>query len=260
MLISEIISELRKDTPWVNYDKTRDVYLVKNDDLDVDKIGVCWTASMQVLNRAVEEGIHLIISHENFLYVEGTMLYKGYIEARERKIALCKEHNITVYRFHDGWDVFPEYGINDMLCKVIDLTFEKREPLSFYSYANVDNMPVKEVAQKIARALAPYGSDHVEVLGNVDKQVHRVCIGTGAILDLPSMMKGEPDCLVLADDGSCNWIEHHWCLDNDIAVILYHHSVNEMPGIDGMKQYLDKKFRDIETLRLKEGFVYTSAK
>ena len=260
MKINEIIEGIRKDTFWVNYDLTRDVILANPQDLEVDRIGVCWVANWNVLKKAAEQDIHFIISHENFLYVEGTAIYSGYIKAREEKRQFCQEHGITVYRLHDGWDQFPEYGVCDQLGKVIGLPFEPREVKNYHQFADVTGMTAGQIAHQIASALAPYGSDHVDLLGDPDQAVTRLAIGVGAISRLPEMLANGADCVVLADDGSCNWIEHQWCLDHNIPVILFHHSVNEMPGMDGMVDYLREKFPGIEPVRLTEGFKYTCVK
>ncbi|MBR0385599.1 MAG: Nif3-like dinuclear metal center hexameric protein [Erysipelotrichaceae bacterium] len=262
MKIKEIIEEIKKEANWVNYSLTRDVILANpQDDLDVDRIGVCWVATYKVLQEAARQGIHFIIGHENFLYVEGTAIYRGYLEDREKKRQLCLQHGITVYRLHDGWDQFPQYGVCDQLGKVLGFPFAPRPVKEFHQYADLQpEMTVKEVAHQIATSLAPYGADYVEVLGDTEKTVHRLAIGVGAISRVPEMNDKGADCFVLADDGCSNWIEQQWCLDNDIPVILFHHSVNEMPGIDGMAQYITDRFPGITPVRLHEGFRYTCIK
>lgn len=258
MKIQHIIDWLESRAPWVNYHKTRDIVYCGDTDKDVNTVGVCWVATRRALQQAANFSIHFIISHENFLYEESTNPYEGIREARKWKLDFCKEHDITVYRCHDNWDCFPDYGISDSYAKAIDLPFGKRIG-AYYHFADV-KMTAKEAAQKVADGLKPYGCDGVEILGNPDKQVHRIAIGTGAVSRFDFMHGNGADCMVLADDGSNNWIEFQWCLDNEIPVIICHHSVNEIPGMAVMADYLASQLYEVSFVKLDEGYRFTTVK
>lgn len=261
MKIIELIEDFKKDVTWVNYNFTRDQILAGDENLEVSKIGVCWVATKKVLEEAKEKGVNFIISHENFLYVEGTSIYGGYIKSRKEKKKFCQENGIVVYRLHDGWDQFPVYGVSDKLAESLKLNFEKREIKEFNQLCHInEEMTAREIAEKFAEAFAPYGCDYVEVLGNADKKIKTLAIGVGAATNIPQMHVMGADCVMLADDGGNNWIEQQWLLDNDIPAIICHHSINEMAGIDGMQQYFSKKYPEYEVIRLNEGFKYTLVK
>lgn len=261
MLVKDIINDIKSIAYWVNYNNTRDRLLVGNENNEVHKLGVCWVATKKVLEEAKKQGIDFIISHENFLYVEGTHIYTGYYDAKQEKIKFCNENNITVYRLHDGWDLFPEYGVADELAKLMNIKFEPREIKSFVQIADINKtMSIKEIAQRIANGLSKYGCDYVEILGNKDQLINRLAIGVGAATDLASMEIMGADAFVLSDDGSNNWIEQQYCLDKNIPVILFHHSTNEMAGIDGMKEYFSNRYPNLEIVRLFEGYEYTLIK
>lgn len=257
LYIDKIIEEIKKEATWVDYSQTRDVILT-GDNKEVNKIGVCWVATKEALEEAKKQDIHFIIDHENFLYLEHTHMWQGYFQARQDKIKFCKENDITVYRLHDGWDMFPKFGVADSLNHLTGLPFEERVINSYHTKAYInETLTVREIAQKYANALAGYGSNHVEILGDPDYKVKVFATGVGAATHLPEMIKMGADCVMLADDGGTNWIEHQWCLDHHIPIILLHHSVNEMPGMDGMVEYLRNKFPNLEVYRLHEGFKYT---
>lgn len=261
MKVKDIINDIHSVTPFVNYDNTRDRILVGNKENDVHKLGVCWVATKKVLDEAKKQGIDFIITHENFLYVEGTHIYTGYFDAKQEKIKFCLENKITVYRLHDGWDLFPEYGVADRLAKLMNINFEPRDIKSFVQIANINKtMTVLDIANKIANGLKEYGCDHVDILGDKNQLVNKLAIGVGAATDLPTMELMGADCFVLADDGSNNWIEQQYCLDKNYPVILFHHSTNEMAGIDGMKDYFFSKYKDLEVIRLTEGYKYNLVK
>ena len=255
--ISDVVSMFRKEAYWVNDQNTRDVFLTKEKDRDIAKIGVCWVLSRQALREAVSKEVHFVISHENFLYLESTQLWKGYRESRKEKLEICEEHDITVFRLHDAWDTFPEYGVADSLNRISGIAFEKRDTPSLISHAGINEaMSVREIAGRYAKELAAYGGECVEILGDPEHKVRNLASGVGAATPIEEMAKYHADCMVVSDDGARNWAEHQWCLDNDVSLIILHHSVNEMPGMDSLKTYLEMKYPGLEIIRLKEGFRY----
>ena len=259
MKIQDIINHLQERSPWVDFSKTRDIVYCGDTGNDTDKVGVCWVATRRVLEEAARKGITFIITHENFLYQESTSPYLPLLESRRWKLDFCRQNGITVYRCHDIWDRFPQYGISDTFASIIDLPFEERDVRSFYHYANVQ-MSARQVAQKLADALMPYSCENVELLGNPEAAVHRVGIGTGAITSFEEMHRNGCDCIIVTDDGSNNWIDFQFCLDNGISLIICHHSSSEIPGMDQLDDYLRQQFPQVEFFRLYEGYRFTCIK
>lgn len=257
MKIQMIIDHLQSHTPWVDYRKTRDLVLFGETDREVQKVAVCWVATMKVIKECINRDIHFIITHENFLYQESTDPYKSIKELRDKKLSLCLQHQITLYRCHDGWDQFPEYGIADSLARITGIKFLERQISSFYHYANIQNESVAELAKKLADALKPHGCAYVEILGNPQQKVTKLGMGVGAETNSQKMALENVDCMILADDGITNWIDLQWCLDADIPCILCHHSTNEMEGIRGMEKYLNQTFPECTFIKLDEGFHFT---
>lgn len=261
MKIIELIEDFKKNVTWVNYNFTRDQILAGDENQEVKKIGVCWVATRKVLEEAKEKGINFIISHENFLYVEATSMYSGYLKSRNEKKKFCQENGIVVYRLHDGWDQFPEYGVCDSLAKSLGLDFEPRDIRSYNQICRVnEKYTVRQLAEKFSDALSPYGCDYVEVLGDPERKVANFAIGVGAATNIAQMHLMGADCVMLADDGGSNWVEQQWLLDNEFAAIICHHSTNEMAGIDGMQKYFSQHYPEYEVIRLHEGYQYTLIK
>ncbi len=255
MKIQEIINFLRKDSYWYDHRYSCDHILIGRNDLEVDKVYVCWVATLKVIRQAIENDVHFIISHENCFYKEGTTLPYNIRKFKQIKKELCEKNNITIYRCHDGWDRFPKYGVCDTLNAKCGFNFVREKTTDFHSYADVDEKySAKEIAQKIADALRNYGSDHVEVFGNEEKKVKRLGIGVGAISDTSWMYNKECDCMVLADDGYTNWIDLQWAIDAEIPCIIYHHSINEKPGIEHMAEYLKENIAGCKFTYIDEGY------
>lgn len=256
MLISEIIHHFEEKAYWVNYNCTRDVLLFGDHARDVSRVGVCWVATNQVLKQAAAQHIHFIITHENCFYLEQTALPKALYNERKNKQRFCQEHEITIYRCHDAWDQFPLYGVADTLAASINIKFEPREIHSFYNIAEVD-MNVETVAHHVALALKPYGAGYVEVLGDTKQRVHKIVMGVGAETSAAKMALLDGDLFICSDDGTKNWVDLQYCVDKEIPMILFHHSVNECPGLQNMANYLNKVFPSCEFVKLAEGFNFS---
>ena len=258
MIGQDIINHLNQQGSWVDFDKTRDIVLFGDPNREITKIGVCWVATIPAIESAIQNGVNFIISHENCFYEESTSPRAALLEARKAKMDLLAKHRICVFRCHDVWDRIPEFGVADRWSKAIDLVFESRPVNSYYSYANFKPTPVSDLAKKVAAALKPYGQDSVTVLGDPNQVVSRLAIGTGAITDIFTMIKGGAQCFVTTDDGINNWIASQYCVDFNLPMIIVHHSISEMPGLAGMLEYLRLNIKDIETLYLPENYHYTA--
>lgn len=254
MKIKEVIAHLQTQGTWVNWDKTRDVVLYGKTDKEITKMGVCWVATKDVVKQAQALGINFIISHENMFYEQTTSPTRQLLESAEEKKELLDAGDITVYRCHDVWDMMPKYGVADVWSKDIGLDFEPRVINSYNSYANVTNMTLKEVAQKVADAVGKYGQEGIQVFGDLNREVHRVAIGTGAATNIFSMQKEHPDVCVASDDGVTNWIAVQWCIDNDMPLILVNHAACEIGGLMHMVDYMHEVFPELSVQYLKEDY------
>lgn len=256
MKINEVISFLNENAEWVDFNYTRDVVLFGDPNQKVKKVGVCWVATLPAIEQAIKSGVNFIISHENCFYEEGTMLPKELLEARKVKENLLEKHNICVYRCHDVWDMKPDVGVSDTWASIIGLPFVQRDLRSYNSFAYFESMSVEAIAKKIAAALASFGQSYVEVVGDVNKSVKSLGIGTGAATDVFALVRKNVECVVLSDDGSNNWIAGQYCIDRGTPLILVHHSVCEIPGIKTMVTYLKGRFTDLPVEYLDEGYKY----
>ena len=257
MRVRKIINFLRKDTYWYDHSCSCDHILVGDDNLAVDEVYVCWVATMSVIKKAIEHDVHFIISHENCFYKEGTTLPQNIRESKNIKKELCEKNNITIYRCHDGWDRFPKYGVCDTLNEKCGFNFLREKVEDFHSYSDIDEKyTVKEIAQKVANALNDYGCNYVELFGDENKKIKRLGIGVGAISNTAWMYNKYCDCMILADDGYTNWIDLQWAIDNNISCIIYHHSINEKPGIENMANYLNENISDCKFVYIDEGYSF----
>lgn len=257
MKIKKIIETLTAGASWVDYNETRDIMLFGDDELDVDKIGVCWVATNQAIEQAVEKGIHFIISHENPFYHMTTGPKRLAHLSVEKKRGRLQENGIHVYRCHDLWDKIPEVGVADVWAKRLGYDF-KRETSSYIQHAVIEETTVRELAVHVAEALKPDGENGVYIFGRPDKKVSAIGMGTGAATDIFKMLDGAPcDVCIVADDGISNFYQAQYAIDNDLPLIVVNHACCEIAGIRSMADYLKGRFPELGVSYLEEGYTIT---
>lgn len=105
MKIKEAIELIKKyHQPFVWNENTRDKLLIGDDNIECS--GICTTccATYEVMQKCVQKGINLIISHEGIFYnyEKNEDIYLCENEVVKRKIEFASENNIVVWRDHDA--------------------------------------------------------------------------------------------------------------------------------------------------------------
>lgn len=240
--VEDIINFLQPDVEWVDYGNTRDQLLLGNRNFSANKIMVCWVATTKLIELAVREKYDMIVTHENFLYTESTKYQEVIYRNREYKKKLLQESNISVYRCHDLWDLFPKIGVKDKWIETIIANKQiiKRKDMDFYSFIEFEHATeFKVLAQNIAQEIKDESQNGVQIIGDVRTKIKKVGIGTGAITNVVEMLRySDVDCLVVTDDGINNWIDVQLAMDSEINLIIVNHYSSEARGIACLAEYL----------------------
>lgn len=241
MQVKEIIQILEKQGYWVNWDKTRD-HLIHGDlSQSVNRIGVCWMATFQVIQEAQEKGIDFLITHENPFYMASTQPNTLALMAAERKKQLLSKLGISVYRCHDVWDCIENVGVSDMWANRLGFSFDKRQPGSYNHFAEIKPMTAIDLCTHVAHCLVEDGQNGAWLFGRKDKVIRRLAIGTGAATDVWSMLKEDVDAVIVSDDGVKTFSEGQYLLDHDKAMIMVSHAPSEIAGIKAMAVWLQSQ-------------------
>lgn len=246
MKIKEIINYLENQGEWVNRDCTRDHILYGGDMIEVQTVMVCWVATLEVIRKAIDKNCHFIITHENPFYISSTSLPTLFINAQQEKKELLKEHQITIYRCHDLWDLYPKYGVRDKWAETLQMKFKETSQQSFTMVSENFTMTVNQLANHIVKCVAPYYEYGVQVIGDQSQTVHCLGIGTGACTDILDMYKKGADVCLVTDDGINNWGYTQWAVDHHIPLIIVNHLTSEAAGLEGLCIYLSQQFPNIE--------------
>lgn len=249
----DIITHLEQQGTWVHWDKTRDYVLYGEANKQIERVGVCWVATIPAIKQAIEQDIQFIISHENPFYQMDTALPTMVRKSVEEKKNLLQEHDICIYRCHDVWDKIADVGVADVWAKRLGFSCE-RSLDSYIQHASIAPIKVSELAKHIAHVLHQDGENGVYVFGDTQKIVSNVGLGTGAATNIFDMLKKPCDVVIVSDDGINNYYQGQYVIDQEIPMIVVNHAGCEIAGLKSMAKYLQKEFPQISCKYLFEGY------
>lgn len=242
---------------WVDWDNTVDKILVGNPDTKITGITVSWMPTLDSLIRASELGCNLFVTHEP-LYIsdpdETRLIDLG--DPWVTKKAWIHENNLVIYRCHDFWDDYPDVGIHGSWAKWLGFNEKPLASEKYYEVHSVEGVSLGELAEMILEKVKPLGQRVVHVIGDLNKEVQRVALGTGAITNYRRMHALGADVLILTDDGTRLWESGQWAHDGGASLILVNHATAEEPGMITLADYIRGIFPDVRVEHIPTGCLY----
>lgn len=245
MRIQAIIDVLEAQGEWVDRRRTRDHVLHGSTDADIQEVGICWVATTSVIEHAASRGIHFLISHENPFYLSGTGLASSVLKSQAQKRELLNRYEMTVYRCHDLWDLYPGYGVRDRWVRTLGFGDAELNE-GYISIVRDVELTGSDVMHRVVQAIEPYDEHGVEVIGDTNRVVHTIGVGTGACTDIVAMVDLGADACIVTGDGIKNWADVQWAMDQGVLLVVVNHMTSEMPGMYGMQEYLAKEFPKLQ--------------
>lgn len=158
---------------------TCDGLIAGDENKEVARAATCFKLTAEILEKAIEEKIDMIITHEP-TFSRGDRREDA-TGIDEKKWNMLDESGITLYRFHDhAHDTEPDY-IHEGFIRELDLKIHRkfdRECLGVCRYELAEQMTVRELGVRIGKRL---GIPSVRVVGRDDFVLHNICLGLGAI-------------------------------------------------------------------------------
>jgi hypothetical protein len=93
-------------------------------------------------------------------------------------------------------------------------------------------------------------------VGNPNRRVSKIALGTGAITNYRTMVQMEADVLVLTDDGTRLWESGQWAEDSDIPIIVVNHATAEEPGMRTLAAFIQKQYPKMKVKAIERGCLY----
>lgn len=153
---------------------------VKAGDLDTPVTGIATTfsATMDVLQRAVARGANLIVAHEPTFYDHlDETAWLGSDPVLETKLDYIRKHKLVVWRFHDHWHHAPGQPDGVLKGMVAGLGWEEFQSSTTPYFFTVPEIRLEDLARQVKRRL---GIRTLRVVGDPDLKVRRVGFAPGA--------------------------------------------------------------------------------
>jgi len=279
MKAKDLREHMQKVGTWVKWERTWDRFLEGDPESEVTGIAVSWMATFSTLEKALEARCNLFVTHEPLSTAVldkdgklvggtclpsfqrmGTLIYLDKNDAWVRKKKWLDETEMVVYQCHDFWDDFPEIGIHGAWADWLGFTGKPVAAKRFYEVHEVGNIAFGELAEKILWRVKSLGQDVIHVVGDLNKKVSRIAIGTGAITNYREMYSMGADVLLLTDDGTGLANSGQWSLDSDIPLIIVNHAASEEPGMRTLARYIQEKFPEVPVIEVPVGCIYKTIK
>ena len=180
MKINEVIQKIEKwHEPFEKREgfPGRDGVLWGDPDVECTGIAVTVVASFEVLEKAKEKGLNLVITHESIFYGEKD----NYPEIYKEKQKYIEENHMVVYRDHDrmhgnGMPFFPVRKTNDYIFYGIMMELGWKE----YQVENPMKPVCYEIPETDAGTLAndlmeAFGVTGMRVVGDLNAKIRKVC-------------------------------------------------------------------------------------
>lgn len=227
----ESIAPFDTAAPWDNAG-----LLVGDPDSDVSKALICLDVTDSEVNEAVSENAQLIISHHPVIF----KVQKNFLRGNPAYDAAL--HGISVISAHTNLDKAPG-GVNDILCKVLELDFEKVEHPVAEGFLNIGKLSKETDAARFAEFIRMKLGGAVSYCDG-GKKLTKVGVLSGSGTDFID------DALKLGCDGFVTGdASYHDFLDakaKGLSLFAAGHFETEVVVADVLAQKLRQKFMDTE--------------
>lgn len=146
---------------------------------EINKIGVCFKLTAELVDKAVAAGVDMIITHEPTFATASTICEVSGIDAL--KAELINKSGMAVYRFHDHAHHREDDYIHAGFIRSLGLKTKHKYPiesLGVRRYELDEQLTTRELATRIRDIL---GVDPVRIVGRDDYPLKTVCLGLGGV-------------------------------------------------------------------------------
>lgn len=232
MLVKELMELLI--APVGKLAHTVDGIIIGDGNEEVRAIGTTFICSYEVIEKAIDKGINVIISHESIYYQHHDNYTQfGDSKVIEQKLELLRKHNIQVIRFHDYAHRYDPDIISAGFLDVVEWSSYAAQ-----EQADILHLPQQSVGQ-IARHLKNrLAIDHIQLIGHQDQLCSNVWLRLGFRGNgdncIPAYEQGNIQ-LIIAGEGM-EWETPEYIRDANaqgkaIAMLIVGHQKSEEAGM-----------------------------
>jgi putative NIF3 family GTP cyclohydrolase 1 type 2 len=249
--VQDVIDIILKEIPGAPFSQTVDTLKSGGPDQKVTGIVTTMFATVDIINQAAKLNANFIIAHEPTFYnhTDDTNWVKDnkIVKAKQE---LLKQHNITVWRFHDYWHSHRPDGIlYGVLKKAGWQPYYKDGERSLV----IPPMTLKDIAEHLKKSL---GIAHVRVIGDLSLMCKKIGLMPGAAggqRQVDYVEKNDPDVMIVGETPeweAAEYFRDKVALGNKRALIVLGHSVSEEPGMEWLVDWLKPKVPELKVTHI----------
>ena len=223
--------------------KTVDTIKIGDPKQPLKGIATTFLATYEIIEKAVQDGINLIITHEPIFYNhedKTDWLKKDAVYQAKRD--LCEKHGIVIWRCHDTiHSMRPDMIVTGMVAKLGWKVLQSPDhPLVFH-------LPEVTMAQLIGQLKETFGAKSFKVVGDPDLKISKVAVSVGAPggnAQIQFMSHVQPDVLICGEIHE--WETSEYVRDairtgsRTQGLVLLGHQFSEEAGMEAMAEWLKR--------------------
>lgn len=246
---NQIVEQIKKNLGVSWRMPTVDVFKTGDSTSTVTGVAVTMMATLDVLQRAVEKGANLIITHEPvyFYHFDPKIPMSNYNDpVYEAKKTYINEHKLIVWRFHDHIHMRKPDGIlTGMMHK---LGWEKYQDKTNERIFHLPPTTLKELASYVKEKI---GIDVIRVAGDPNVNVSKIAFspGYGGLDGLRAFIQtNNVDVLIIGE--AWEWETGEYMTDaikenNKKGYIVLGHIPGEQAGMEEFTEWLKTFVKDV---------------
>lgn len=255
MNCQQLLDKIVSQADWVNPSDTVDRILFGRGDKPVRRILVTWQADLSTIDQAASGGYDAIMVHEPLFYIHareqenlGRWIPGVREQALRQRMERLAQADLTVIRNHDTWDRMPEVGIPFAWARFLGLS-GRPDATGHQGYEHaydVEPVAAGTLADRIAQRTRLLGEPFVQLLGDPDRRITRLGLGTGCACSVDVYRSMGCQAGIVVDDGQLYWQDFCYAKDEGITLIRVLHATSEEPGMVTMADWLNRQGWGIE--------------
>lgn len=243
MTAKEIFNILLSEAGCIR-ESTCDGLVSGDEDKVVKKAATCFKLTAELIERAADANVDLIITHEP-TFSQGDLRENA--KAFDiKKWELLDKSGITLYRFHDHAHLSEPDYIHEGFIRSVGLKIKhrfERESLGVSRYDLDENLTVKELAKRIQNRL---GVEFVRIVGSDDHVLKTVGLGLGGVGLAQINILFDPGCdvFITGETGevlAAEYVRDACYFGERKAVILLGHFSSEYAGMRLLAETMNER-------------------
>lgn len=224
----------------------------------VQGVAVTFLATQEVIEKSIELGLNLVITHEGIFYshlnktkaIESDPVY-------QYKRETIKSGKVAIFRLHDTIHRCKTDAIMTGLLKQLKWESYEVKKQQAYSVLIIPEMTLREVMMHIKKSLS---IEYIRFVGDLTMKCRRIGIlvgyrGTGE-MTIPLFRQENLDLIVYGEGPE--WETPEYVRDairqgRQKSLVVLGHAESEIPGMEYVASILREKFPDIPVYHIYQG-------